>query len=146
MYHWNCYIKNVKHSITMKDGSEIIGKIHFDKAKVLITSKDNEDPVELSVPKNWWDAIQTLACWHRTDLNFTLKTGCIVYTFSKFLYIVLNFWQKFSLLWKERIWLNMGQGITIFCLNFDNWINQLLANMSSNFWSFLFIRVLNVFW
>ena len=36
----------------MKDGSEIIGKIHLDKAKVLIMSKDNEDPVELSVPKN----------------------------------------------------------------------------------------------
>ena len=36
----------------MKDGSEIIGKIRLDKAKVLIMSKDIEDPVELSVLKN----------------------------------------------------------------------------------------------
>ena len=36
----------------MKDGSEIIGKIRLDKPKVLIMSKDIEDPVELSVPKN----------------------------------------------------------------------------------------------
>ena len=36
----------------MKDGSEIIGMISLDKAKFLFMSKDIEDPVELSVPKN----------------------------------------------------------------------------------------------
>ena len=36
----------------MKDGSEIIGMIDLDKAKVLFMSKDIEDPVELSVLKN----------------------------------------------------------------------------------------------
>ena len=46
MYHF--LEKNVRYSITIKEGSEIIGLIRLDRAKVLFVTKEIEGPVDSS--------------------------------------------------------------------------------------------------
>ena len=41
----NFYRKTVRYSISIKEGSEIIGMIRLDRAKVLFVAKELEDPV-----------------------------------------------------------------------------------------------------
>ena len=43
--HRNFDTKNVRHSVTIKKGSEIIDMICLDMPKVLFVSKEIEDPV-----------------------------------------------------------------------------------------------------
>ena len=45
--HQNFDTKNVRHSVTIKKGSEIIDMIRLDMPKVLFLSKEIEDPVEI---------------------------------------------------------------------------------------------------
>ena len=59
----------------MKDGSEIIGMIRLDQAKI---------PYRIISSKKLMRFNTDTSMLAPTDLNFTLKTGCIVYTFSKF--------------------------------------------------------------